>query len=55
VGVPSGFDFFRDGHVGLRNIVGLSASQLKGEVLFDTKKGLACEIRFKDDRYEARI
>ncbi|MEI6876614.1 MAG: PAS domain S-box protein, partial [Spirochaetota bacterium] len=44
VGVPEGFDFMRDGHIGLQSIVGLCANQLRGQVLFDTKNGLACEI-----------
>jgi PAS domain S-box-containing protein len=55
VGVPPGFDFRRDGHLGVQNILLLAEQQLQGEVAFDTIQGVACHLRFRDIFYESRI
>jgi len=55
VGLPAGMDIRQTHHVGIASIVNLCAAQLRGTLQFDTLSGLACEIRFKDNIYEARI
>ena len=55
VGVPPGFDFHRDGHLGVQNILILAENQLQGKVTFDTTEGVACRIQFKDIYFEPRI
>ncbi len=55
VGAPRGFDFRRDGRLGLQNIFALGERQLKGQVIFDVEQGVACQIRFKDDLYAPRV
>ncbi len=55
VGVPPGFDFRRDGHLGLQTIFTLGENQLKGQVTFDTANGVACRLQFRDDLYQPRV
>ena len=55
IGFPAGFDPRRDGRLGLMTVVNLTEAQLGGSVEFRAGGGLACELRFRDDRYKARI
>jgi PAS domain S-box-containing protein len=55
VGVPPGFDFRRDGHLGIQNIFLLGEGQLKGRVIFETEQGLTCHLRFCDVYYRPRV
>jgi PAS domain S-box-containing protein len=57
VGVPPGFDFHRDGHLGMQSIFLLGEGQLKGQVIFETGQGggLACHITFLDIHYQPRV
>ncbi|MBN1888437.1 MAG: PAS domain S-box protein [Thermoflexales bacterium] len=55
VGVPDGFDFRQDGRLGMRTIFILGETQLGGQVSFDTRHGVACQVRFKDESYRPRV
>jgi two-component sensor histidine kinase len=55
VGVPPGFDFRRDGHLGLQNVFALTENQLRGQVTFESPPGLVCQICFRDDIYRPRV
>jgi two-component sensor histidine kinase len=55
VGIPEGFDIMHSRHIGIQSIVSLCASQLRGMIQFESAAGLSCEIRFKDNIYEARV
>ncbi len=56
VGVPPGFDFRRDGHMGMRTIHILCEHQLQGQVEFiPGSPGLTCRVRFQDIYYQPRI
>ena len=55
VGFPPGFDHHRDSHMGLQTVVNLGEKQLAGSVRFDTSGGVACEVRFRDNLYQARV
>jgi two-component sensor histidine kinase len=55
VGVPQGFDFRRDGWMGLRTVFVIGESQLEGQVRFEANKGVLCQIRFRDDLYRPRV
>jgi two-component sensor histidine kinase len=55
VGVPPGFDFRKDGHLGLQNVFTLGETQLRGDVTFDANPGVACHLRFRDDMYNPRV
>ena len=48
VGLPSGFDAKRDGHLGLRLIESLARGKLRTRVIFDTDHGLSCRLRFTE-------
>jgi two-component sensor histidine kinase len=54
-GVPDGFDFRRDGHMGLQTIHILGENQLQGRVEFEAHKGVKCTVRFQDELYGARV
>jgi two-component sensor histidine kinase len=55
VGLPPGFDFRRDGRLGLQNILALGEDQLEGTVELETSAGVALRLRFKDDLYHPRV
>ncbi|MBK8794118.1 MAG: sensor histidine kinase [Holophaga sp.] len=55
VGVPPGFDFRRDGHLGVQNIFILGENQLRGKVFFTAGQGVECRLTFQDIFYEPRI
>lgn len=46
-GVPVGFDFRRDGNLGLQTIFHLGESQLNGTVEFRSEEGVECRLSFK--------
>ncbi|HUX37704.1 MAG TPA: PAS domain S-box protein [Rectinemataceae bacterium] len=54
-GLPEGFDPLRDGSLGLSSAIGLVETQLKGSIDFESKSGLRCVIRFRDNLYKARV
>src|SRR5208282_742335 len=45
IGLPSGFDAKRDGHLGLRLIESLARGKLRTQVIFNTDHGLSCQLR----------
>ena len=55
VGVPAGFDFRRDGHLGIQTVFMLVENQLQGRVIFDTRQGVACQVMFQDIYYQPRV
>jgi PAS domain S-box-containing protein len=55
VGPPPGFDFRRDGRMGLQTVFLLAETQLEGRVSFESKPGVVCELQFPDDLYVARV
>ena len=55
VGVPPGFDFHRDGHLGIQNIYILVENQLRGKIRFESMQGVQCQITFQDIFYQPRI
>ncbi len=54
-GVPPGFNFHRDGHLGIQNVFMLVENQLLGQVIFDTHQGVACRVKFQDIYYQPRV
>jgi two-component sensor histidine kinase/PAS domain-containing protein len=48
IGLPSGFDAKRDGHLGLRLIESLARGKLRTQVIFNTDHGLSCQLRFTE-------
>ena len=54
-GPPPGFDFRRDGHMGLQTVFALGENQLNGKVDFESNGGVACRIKFRDNLYKARV
>ncbi len=55
VGVPRGFDFKQEGRMGTEIVYGLTESQLKGHIHFETKRGVKWQIGFSDNLYRKRI
>lgn len=55
VGVPPDFDFFRQQTMGIQSVIAIIEHQLQGEIIFNTDKGVACTIRFRDGLYRPRI
>ena len=54
-GVPDGFDFRRDGNLGLQTIFLLGESQLNGKVEFHSENGVECSFAFRDKHYQKRM
>jgi PAS domain S-box-containing protein len=54
-GVSPGFDFRRDGHLGVQVIFALGENQLQGQVAFETEQGVACHLKFRDIFFEPRV
>ncbi|HUX42937.1 MAG TPA: histidine kinase dimerization/phosphoacceptor domain -containing protein [Rectinemataceae bacterium] len=48
IGVPPGFAFARDGHLGLRLVNSLAHGRLHARVEFTTDRGLSCRLQFAD-------
>jgi PAS domain S-box-containing protein len=46
VGFPAGFDYRRDGGMGLQTILALAEGQLLGSLSFESGTGLTCTFRF---------
>ncbi len=55
VGVSPGFNFRRDGRLGLQNVFGIGERQLGGQVSFEAQAGVACQIIFKNNAYKSRV
>jgi PAS domain S-box-containing protein len=55
IGIPRGFDFKKEGRMGSEIVYGLTESQLKGHVEFNTNHGVRCKIVFSDNLYKKRI
>jgi two-component sensor histidine kinase len=49
IGLPSGFDVKRDGHLGLRLIESLARGKIRAKVVFNTDHGLSCQLRFTNN------
>jgi len=54
VGVRPGFDVGRESHLGLQLVVALGERQLGGRVTFDTTRGMACTVAFREPQYQYR-
>ncbi|HOO72908.1 MAG TPA: PAS domain S-box protein [Spirochaetota bacterium] len=54
-GFPHGFDFRKDGRMGLRTVFALAELQLKGTVSFASSGGLTCVVRFNESIYRRRV
>ncbi|MDQ7826829.1 MAG: sensor histidine kinase [Candidatus Eremiobacteraeota bacterium] len=48
VGLPPGFDFRGQQSLGMQSIFALAEHQLQGEVYFEARRGLTCQIRFAE-------
>ena len=55
VGFPDDFDFRHSPTLGMRTVSAIVEHQLQGTLLFESKAGLSCQIRFRDTHYTARI
>lgn len=55
VGVPAGFDFKARGRLGQQIIFSIVEHQLRGEVRYESKEGVTCRVRFKEEIYVSRI
>ncbi|MBN2105146.1 PAS domain S-box protein [bacterium] len=55
IGLPEGFRVETHAHLGLDTVVELTKHQLKGEVFFQSKNGLKCQIKLKKELYRPRI
>lgn len=55
ISVPQGFDFKKEGRMGTEIIYGLTESQLKGHIKFETDQGIKCQVVFSDNLYKKRI
>lgn len=55
IGTPAGFDFRRDGHLGIQSIFMLVEGQLQGTISFENKQGLICRFSFQDSLYQPRV
>ncbi|HOT74371.1 MAG TPA: MCP four helix bundle domain-containing protein [Candidatus Wallbacteria bacterium] len=55
IGLPSGFDFRRDGRMGIQSIVSIIENQLQGSFSISSGKGFSCELKFKKSLYEIRV
>jgi two-component sensor histidine kinase len=54
-GVPSEFDFRRDGHLGIQTVFLLAENQLQGQIEFEQQQGIACQMKFRDNHYRPRV
>ena len=55
VGFPPGFDFRRDGRIGLQTVVSLVELQLRGTLSFGPGPGMSCTAVIRDDLYKPRV
>ncbi len=55
IGVPEGFLFKEKRRMGIEIIHGLTESQLKGDVKFESTRGVKCRVVFSDTLYRKRI
>jgi two-component system, sensor histidine kinase PdtaS len=54
-GFPAGYDFRRDGHVGLQTVVSIVELQLRGSVAFETGRGTTWTAVVRDNMFGARV
>ncbi|MCP4599331.1 MAG: PAS domain S-box protein, partial [Proteobacteria bacterium] len=55
IGVPEDFDFEKSDSLGLQMVFGIIKSQLQGDVVVETERGIAWQIQFRDDLYSPRV
>ena len=55
IGVPEGFDFFRQKSLGLQLIVSIAKQQLNGTVDFGSGSGVKCRIAFRNLKNKGRV
>jgi two-component sensor histidine kinase len=55
IGLPSGFDFRRDGKIGLQTVVSIVELQLHGKVYFDQGHGTVCRAIVRDNIFTRRV
>lgn len=55
VGLPPGFDYRRDGHVGLMTVVSIVEMQLRGELTLGPGPGTSFTARIRDDLFGPRL
>jgi PAS domain S-box-containing protein len=55
VSIPPGYDLRQDGQMGLQTLFTLAENQLRAQVAFNTETGVACQLLFRDNLYQARV
>lgn len=55
VGFPQGFDYRRDGRMGLQNVTAIIENQLNGTISVDSGPGVRWRLEFWGDLYEPRV
>lgn len=55
IGIPPGFDFRKDGRMGMKTILILAENQLRARLNFHTEPGVTCHLQFNDNLYDVRI
>ena len=55
VGAPAGFDFEKDGKMGIQTVYSIGRHQLQGKADFKSENGLKCHISFHEKHYSQRI
>ncbi len=54
-GTPAGFNFEKDGKMGIQTVYSIGRHQLQGKVEFKTGTGVECKITFHEKHYNQRI
>jgi PAS domain S-box-containing protein len=49
LGIPGGYDFEKLNTLGLQVFKNIAEEQLRGEVIYETQKGVSCTIRFRNN------
>ncbi len=55
IGLPPGFDFRRDGHVGLQTVVSIVEMQMRGELRLGPGPGTSFTAEMRDDLFGPRL
>lgn len=55
VGIPPGYDIRKDGKMGLKTVFAIAESQLRGNLQFENKGGIAYKLSFDHTIYQERV